>query len=54
MKRETDRLRSRQAVPFEVMARQTNPDVAPARCRNSGATVKSDSAISIRDRLWQC
>jgi CRP-like cAMP-binding protein len=32
MKRETDRLRSRQAVPFEVMARQTNPDVAAARC----------------------
>jgi CRP-like cAMP-binding protein len=32
MKKETDRLRSHQAVPFEVMTRQTNPDIAPARC----------------------
>jgi len=32
MKKETDRLRWRQAVPFEVMTRQTNPDLVPERC----------------------
>lgn len=32
MKKETDRLRWRRAAPFEVMTRQTNPDLAPARC----------------------
>ena len=32
MKKETDRLRSRQNVPFEVVTRQTSADLAPARC----------------------
>jgi CRP-like cAMP-binding protein len=32
MKKETDRLRSRQTVPFEVVTRQTSSDLAPARC----------------------
>jgi CRP-like cAMP-binding protein len=32
MKKETDRLQSRQAQPFEVVNRKTSPDLAPARC----------------------
>jgi hypothetical protein len=32
MKKETDRLRSRQTTSFEVMPRQTNADLARARC----------------------
>jgi CRP-like cAMP-binding protein len=32
MKKETDRLLSHQAVPLEVVTRQTSPDLAPARC----------------------
>jgi CRP-like cAMP-binding protein len=32
MKKETDRLLSRQAVPIEVVNRQASPDLAPARC----------------------